>query len=367
MTLTYNSTYQTVKHPTNGLVYAAMSSVHDMYAWDAYCQDSRLDGGTGEVMYSTNNGASWTRLKNLGKPIVGLALDPNNPTRLYAAMVNSTNGGIYRTLNLDAGTSSTWTRLAVPPRTQGHAYNIAVLNDGTLVATYSARIASSDFQPSSGVFVSTNEGAAWLDRTAAGMKYYTKDLTVDPHDPLQNTWYVGVWGEWSSSANLGGLYFTTNRGVSWSRISNLKAVGSCTLHPTNPDEMYLTTEDQGLWHSANRRAASPTFTQLAGYPFQFPSRAFFNPYDANELWVTSFGNGMRLGRISEPRPALGVARSSPNTSINITAASGQRIVLSASPDLSAWTPIATNVMFTNQLNFGEGSGLPQRFFRAEVR
>jgi len=36
MSLTYNSTYQTLKHPTNGLVYAAMSSVHDMYAWDNY-------------------------------------------------------------------------------------------------------------------------------------------------------------------------------------------------------------------------------------------------------------------------------------------------------------------------------------------
>ena len=34
MSLTYNSTYQTVRHPTNGIVYAAMSSVHDLYAWD---------------------------------------------------------------------------------------------------------------------------------------------------------------------------------------------------------------------------------------------------------------------------------------------------------------------------------------------
>ena len=45
MSLTYNSTYQALKHPTNGLVYAAMSSVHDMYAWDRYCQDSAIDGG----------------------------------------------------------------------------------------------------------------------------------------------------------------------------------------------------------------------------------------------------------------------------------------------------------------------------------
>src|SRR5262249_39771588 len=158
----------------------------------------------------------------------------NNPVRLYASMVNSTNGGIYRTLNLNAGTGSTWTKLAIPPRTQGHAYNIAVLNDGTIVASYSARIAANNFQPSSGVFVSTNDGAAWLDRSAAGMQYYTKDLTIDPHDPAQNKWYAGVWGEWGNSANLGGIYYSTNRGVNWTRISTLKAVGSCTINPSNP-------------------------------------------------------------------------------------------------------------------------------------
>ena len=368
LSLTYNSTYQTVNHPTNGMVYAGMSSVHDMYAWDRYCQDAYIDGGTGEIMYSTNQGATWVRFKNLGRPVVGLALDPNNPNRLYASMVNSSTGGIYRTVNLSAGTGSTWTKLPSPPRTQGHAYNITVLNDGTLVATYSARIAANNFQPSSGVFVSTNDGVGWVDRTAAAMQYYTKDLTVDPHDPGQATWYAGVWGEWGNSSGLGGLYFTTNRGVTWTRITaNLKAVGSCTISPMNPDEMYVATEDQGLGYSANRRAASPVFMQLGGYPFRFPSRVFFNPYDVNEVWVTSYGNGMRLGRVTEPQPVLSVVRTNTTSTVKLAAAAGQRIILSMSPDLSTWTPVATNVMFTSPFTFGDGSSTATRFFRAEVR
>lgn len=367
LSLTYNSTYQTLKHPTNGIVYAAVSSVHDMYAWDRYCQDSSIDGGSGGLLYSTNNGFTWLSFKNLGKPVVALALDPNNLNRLYASLVNSTNGGIYRTVNLNAGTSSTWTKLAVPPRTQGHVYNIVVLNDGTLVATYSARIASSDFQPSSGVFVSTTDGASWVDRTATAMQYYTKDITIDPHDPAQNTWYAGVWGEWGSSAGLGGLYCTTNRGTSWTRIANLKAVGSCTIGPANPDEMYLTTEDAGLWYSTNRRAASPTFTQVGGYPFQFPTRVFFNPYDTNEVWVTSYGNGMRLGRVVEPRPVLlGLKRTNSTSIVTVGASLGQKVVASASSDLKNWTPIATNVMYTNQVTFGDTSSASTRFFRAVV-
>jgi photosystem II stability/assembly factor-like uncharacterized protein len=369
LSLTYNSTFQTLKHPTNGLVYAAMSSVHDMYAWDKYCQDSAIDGGTGEVMYSADQGTTWTRLKNLGRPIVSLALDPNNLNRLYAAMVNSSTGGVYRTVNLNAGTGSTWTRLAVPPRTQGHPHNLAVLDDGTIVASYSARIASSDFQPSSGVFVSTTDGASWLDRSAASMQYYTKDLAIDPNDATRSTWYAGVWGEWGSSANLGGLYYTTNRGVNWTRITTgLKAVGSCTVSPANPDELYVTTEDQGLWYSANRRAASPTFTALAGYPFRFPTRVFFNPYDANEIWVTSYGNGMRLGRVIEPRPLVkNVQRTNSTASVRFTAALGQRVILSASPGLQVWSAIATNVVYTNPVTVTEPAPASTRFYRAELR
>jgi hypothetical protein len=312
MSLSFNSTYQTLKHPVSGLIYGAMSSVHDLYAWDTYCSDGRLDSGSGAVMFSADNGATWATLKNLGGPVVGLAFDPNNPNRLYAAMVNSTSGGIFRTANLNAGASATWTRLATPPRTQGHPYNITVLNDGTLVATYCARIASSDFQPSSGVFISTNDGASWLDRTAAGMRYYTKDLTIDPFDPAQNRWYAGVWGEWGASSGLGGLYCTTNRGINWTLITTgLKAVGSCTISPVNSNVMYVTTEDQGLWFSTNRCTATPSFTSLAGYPFRFPSRVFFNPYKPGEVWVTSFGNGMRVGLADDTPQGTVTALASP--------------------------------------------------------
>jgi hypothetical protein len=136
----------------------------------------------------------------------------------------------------------------------------------------------------------------------------------------------------------------------------------------NPDEIYVTTEDQGLWYSSNRRAAAPVFTQLGGYPFCFPTRVFFNPYDANEVWVTSYGNGMRLGRVNEPRPLLrSIQRTNTTSSVTVTAAPGQRIVLSSSPDLRAWTPIGTNVMFTNQFILGETSSAAARFYRADVR
>ena len=369
--LTYNSTYQTVRHPISGVVYGAMSSVHDLYTWDRYCQDASIDGGSGEVMMSADGGLTWGRLRNLGKPVVGLALDPRNPARLYAAMVNSTSGGIYRTTNLDAGTAAGWTRLAAPPRTQGHPCLIQVLDDGTLVAAYSARINGGGFQPSSGVFVSTDEGVTWADRTAAGMKYYTKDLVLDPHDPAQARWYAGVWGEWGASAGLGGLYATTNRGISWTRVtSSLKAVSSCTIDPLHPDEMYVTTENQGLWFSGNRRDANPTFASVAGYPFRFPTRVYFNPCDANEIWVTSYGNGLRLGRRIEPAPVLSLRAVDPGVGLElgIEGGAGQEVTLTGSSDLTSWEDLGSHRVFRGkELVRNLPAGGARRYFRGEVR
>ena len=75
---------------------------------------------------------------------------------------------------------------------------------------------------------------AWTDRSDAGMHYWTKDLVVDPRDPTQSTWYVGVLSGWGGAPNgLGGLYKTTDRGVHWSRILTLDRVESCTISTAN--------------------------------------------------------------------------------------------------------------------------------------
>lgn len=348
--LTYNSTYQTVMNITGTTMYAAASSVHDMYAWDRYLQDAYIDGGSGEVLYSTNRGISWARLHNFGRPVVAVATDPANASRMYASVVHSISGGVYRTTNLNLGASSTWTRLASPPRTQGHPYLVCVLNDGTLVCSYSARISGGNFTDSSGVFVSTNNGISWLDRSDAGMRYYTKDVVIDPHDPAQNTWYAGVWGEWGNSSGLGGLYRTTNRGIAWTRVtSGLKAVNSCTIDPVNPAFMFVTTENQGLWYTTNRFASPPVFQADTSYPFRFPTRVFYSPWNNNEVWVTSYGNGLKVGWREDPMPTISIPIGAelPGPAFDILAETGQHVVLMTTPDLwtGQWQDVSTGICF----------------------
>ena len=136
------------------------------------------------------------------------------------------------------------------------------------------------------------------------MQYWTKDAVCDPHDKSENTWYVCVFNGWGSPAasGKGGLFRTKDRGRTWARIAGNDLVPykvlnaeSCTISPKNPNEMYLTTEYDGLWYTDNLGADKPSFKPVDSYPFKHPMRVFFDPYHADHLWVTSFGNGMRVG------------------------------------------------------------------------
>lgn len=294
--LTLNTTYHVVQHPMTGTLYSATAKTHDIYQ-SPFLRDSRLDGNAprgapGAVMKSEDFGTSWTPLYDYGRPVVWLALDPNHPNLLYASVVNSTTGGIYRMVldNLELPAEA----LPAPPRTKGHPFNVHVLSDGTIVTTYSGHQDGNTrvFADRSGVFALPASALAWEDRSAPEMHYWTKDIVIDPAN--DNRWYVGVFSH--DSRNFGGLYRTHDRGLSWVRISEQYRVDSCTIDPKNPRRMYMTTEDQGLWLSEDIDSPMPTFRRVEDYPFQHPTRVFFNPYDPAEVWTTSFGGGIRMKR-----------------------------------------------------------------------
>lgn len=302
-----NSTYRIIKHPTSVTLYAGTSNIHDMYQ-STRLQDAILDAAdaNGKIIYSTNNGAAWQNLKVFNHPVFWLAIDPNNANRAYASVIHyaggAGTGGIYITNDLQNLAASTWTLLPNPPRTEKHPASIVVLNDGKMVCTYSGRRTSAGaFTASAGVFIYDPALNTWTDVSHTGMYYWTKDIVIDPNDPLQNTWYTGVFSGWGGPPNgLGGLYKTINRGVSWVKLTNtaiIDRVTSCSFNPTNANQIFMTTETNGLWVSNNINAATPTFSIVQSYPFQQPERVFFNPYNTNEMWVTSFGNGMKMGSL----------------------------------------------------------------------
>ncbi|HVT06815.1 MAG TPA: hypothetical protein VHO67_05140 [Polyangia bacterium] len=297
--LDLNTTFHAVRDPASGRLFAGTSTRHDIYQ-STTLTDDRIDTASGAIMVSNDDGRHFQLLEDVGHPVIFLAIDPHHPNRLYASVVHSQVGGIYRK-DLDAP-SAPAVRLAPPPRTSGHPFNIWVLDDGSLVASYSAhrtgtapRPLRGPFTASSGVFLSSDGGATWSDRSDPNMQYWTKDVVIDPGDPAQNTWYAGVFNH-ADDTQSGGLYRTTDRGLTWTRLAGPFNVESLSVDPRHPEVAYYSTETRGLWFTANLHDPQPTFTLVDGYPFRQPLRIFFNPYDDDEVWVTSFGNGMRVGR-----------------------------------------------------------------------
>jgi hypothetical protein len=180
------------------------------------------------------------------------------------------------------------------------------LNDGKVVCTFSGRrTAAGAFTTSSGVFIYDPIANSWTDVSHPDMFYWTKDIVIDPSDPLQNTWYLCVFSGFGGPPNgLGGLFKTTNRGASCTKLTGTQfdRVTSIIFNPAANNQAYLTTEVQGLWLSNNMNATTPTWSMVNNYPFRQPERVFFNPFNLNEIWVSSFGNGMRLGIQSGPLP-----------------------------------------------------------------
>jgi hypothetical protein len=306
-----NSMYCIAK-TSDGKLYAATSTVHDLYE-STHLKDATLVSGSGHVLVSADKGATWTTLWSPGHVVAWVAPDPSDPKTMYASVVDSATGGVWGTHNLDQGVLATWTRLSAPPRTQGHPYDLRVLSDGSVLATFSGRIdGTGAFTASSGVFRLAKGASSWQDLSDPGMKYWTKDVVVDPSDATQKTWWVGVFSGWGGAPNgLGGLYRTVDAGAHWTRVWNQDRVESVGFPPDGGTEIYATTETGGLWHSDDRTASAPVFAVVDAYPFRQPVRVLFNPWDPAEMWVTSFGNGLRMGRRdggSAVRPVVHRAR-----------------------------------------------------------
>jgi len=290
-----NTIYRIVRAGSD--LYAATSNVHDMYQ-STRLADAQLDAADaqGKVVRSTDGGATWTDVHSFGHPVFWLAVDPHVPGRMYASVIHSTLGGVFVTNDLQDGAGSQWTRLPSPPRTEGHPASLVVLKDGSLLCSYSGRRTAAGFTQSSGVFLYVPSSGTWQDLSDPGMLYWTKDVVVDPSDTAQRRWYAGVFSGWGGPPNgLGGLYRTTNRGASWTRISALDRVTSISINTLNSTEAWVTTETEGLWHTTTLDRTSPDFSVDAAYPFRQPERVFYNPYTPGEVWVTSFGGGLMVG------------------------------------------------------------------------
>lgn len=316
-----NATYRTAYDAKSNVLYAAMSNAHDLFQ-GVNMHDGNVDGRQGAIFYSTDKGATFKELhkfevtnqgQTFNNPVMGVLLDPKTPNRMYALVAHHVHGGIFRTDDLDKGEKATWTKLPSPPRTEGHPWDIKLLQDGTLVATFAGRMdpANNKMTESSGVFISSDAGQTWEDRTAptaeSSMRVNTDDIVIDPRDPKQDTWYacvdyvVYLPDAWPDPKV--GLFKTSDRGKTWKRIFSEIRVGvrSAAINPAT-NEMYLAT-NRGLWYSNDSDKDQPKFVKVPDVRYPAATRVFLNPYKPSQVWVLTFGGGIMWGDATENPPA----------------------------------------------------------------
>ena len=295
----------------------------------------------GGVFRSVNGGLSWSAANDglQSIQVLSLAIDPTNPTRVYAGtargIARSTDGGV------------TWdTAISVEPMAR-------VRNLGPSIAIGSVQsIAVDPLQPtiiyastSQGVFKSADSGASWSLKATNLNTLSSRSLAVDPI--LPTTIYVGgdagVYRStngatnWLSAnsglgnlsvralaidpatpstvyaATAGGVYRTTNLGTNWlsanSGLGNLSAQ-ALAINPLTPTTLYVGTAagvfsstNAGVnWISVSAGLTTSNVTALAFNPampttlYAGTTNGLFKSTDSGATW-TAHSEGLAVTRI----------------------------------------------------------------------
>ena len=183
--------------------------------------------GSGGMFKSTDGGANWSNAGLIGFAILNLAIDPLNPGTVYAG----TNSGLFRSTNGGGGWNAADSGLPVNPYVP--ALVIDPQNPSTLYASTQGCERIGGLWTCDGrVFKSTDGGTTW-NQFNSGLPVGASvgPLVIDPKKP--STVHAGTDG---------GVFKSTNGGESWRAASSggtpLCCVVFLTIDPQNPNTLY---------------------------------------------------------------------------------------------------------------------------------
>ncbi|HEX8907517.1 MAG TPA: hypothetical protein VF771_21930, partial [Longimicrobiaceae bacterium] len=192
--------------------------------------------GTGGVMKTTDNGATWSGIfeKERVASIGDIAVSPSDPKVVWVGTgeANDRNSvswgaGVYR--STDAGGS--WHSVGLQAT---HAIARVVVHPTDPRTAWVAATGDVWTPGERGCYKTTDAGATWRKTLSAPAPYDTRvgcgDIAVDPKNP--NVLYAALYARrrtpWSFAAgpdatdgrDLGGIFKSTDGGVTWRKLTN---------------------------------------------------------------------------------------------------------------------------------------------------
>ncbi|HKV37781.1 MAG TPA: SBBP repeat-containing protein, partial [Blastocatellia bacterium] len=252
----------------------------------------------GTIYRTTDGGGSWSKLGNGLPPNLGvlsIALDPVNPSTLYAGVGGALPGGqpsgtLFK--SIDGG--DTWTQLS----TAVDGSNIAV-DPKTPSTLYASRAGHGVLGGIGSELVkSTNGGLTWRPATLGLGPGTINTLVIDP----QNTsnLYAGT---------TQGLFRSTNGGRNWDGTHLGDGIKSISIDPRHPSALYAvaakagaSAQSDGTGHGNPRRRI--------GQNLPVPNTGVFTSTDGGANWI-AINEGLMQS------PSLNVVVVDPNDSSNV--------------------------------------------------
>jgi len=238
---------------------------------------------------------AWTKLEINAGDIRSLAIDPQNPSILYAG----TNGnGVFKSTN------------------GGHAwFNTALMDADIRVLAINPQEPSTLYAGTQGkgVFKSTDGGISWTAVNAGLINTDVEALVIDPQNP--RVLYVGT---------SGGVYKSIDSGTTWLQANNgltTTAILALAIDPQNTNILYAGTNGGGIfettdggmnWSPINNGLTSTIVLSLAIDP-QDSNIVYAGTVDGVFKSTNGGGNWMNSGLANTVVIALMVDPRHPNT------------------------------------------------------
>src|SRR5437899_545861 len=194
------------------------------------------------VFKSTDGGATWGAT-GLTLPTRSLAIDPQTPTTLYAGAGGPTDGGVFK--SIDGGAS--WT-----------AVNTGLTDLVINALAVDPRVSTTVYAGTSrgGIFKSTDGGGTWSAVNAGlrpdrGPSGWPSDLSGHPSvlafaidTQTSSTIYTGI--------SFSGVFKSSDGGGSWRGVGpTIADVRAITVDPEIPTTLYLGTALSGVFRSTD--------------------------------------------------------------------------------------------------------------------